>query len=154
MVSPVVALMRPSAETLRVAVPVVLGVNVTDATPAVALTEEAGLNTPDTPLTENRTVLVAVEIFFPLASSMTAVYLIGNVVCELTTAGANASWPPVITLALAYADKGALLVTVPVAQLAGRLLRLSEALFTDRPPEVASLILSLPEPVGLRIAIQ
>jgi hypothetical protein len=63
-----VALVRPAAEAVTVAVPAVAGLKLTLAIPLTALTVDAGLNDPETPDTENVTALVAVVTVFPLAS--------------------------------------------------------------------------------------
>ena len=63
-----VALVRPGALTATVALPIVVGVRLEVATPALAAIGDAGLNEPDTPLTEKVIGLVAVSIVCPLAS--------------------------------------------------------------------------------------
>ena len=59
------ALVRPLADALTVALPTVIGVKLEVAIPPLGATGEAGLNEPDTPITENVTALVAVVAVFP-----------------------------------------------------------------------------------------
>ena len=68
-----VATANPLAETVTVAVPVVVGVRLDVALPPVGATGEAGLKVPDTPLTEKPIEFVAVATVLPLASWMVAV---------------------------------------------------------------------------------
>ena len=63
-----VALVRPGVLTVTVALPTVVGVKLEVATPALAAIGDAGLNEPDTPLTEKVIGLVAVSIVCPSAS--------------------------------------------------------------------------------------
>jgi len=72
-VSVALALDKPAAVTVTVAVPVVVAVKLDDATPLVGVRGDAGLNVPDTPLTENVIEFVALAIVLPLASWTTAV---------------------------------------------------------------------------------
>ena len=68
-----VALVRPLAETVIVALPVVLGVSVAVALPPAGATGEDGLKDPDTPATPNVIGLVAAVTGLPLASWIVAV---------------------------------------------------------------------------------
>jgi hypothetical protein len=68
-----VSLVRPFAEAVIVAVPAVVAVSAVLAEPPAAVTGEAGLKVPDTPLKVNVTALCAVGTFKPLASWMYAV---------------------------------------------------------------------------------
>ena len=63
-----VALVRPGELTVTVALPIVVDVKLEVATPALAAIGDAGVNEPDTPLTEKVIGLVAVSIVCPLAS--------------------------------------------------------------------------------------
>ena len=67
------ALVRPAAEAMSVALPVVVGVKLDVAFPFVGVTGEAGLKVPDTPLTEKLMALVALVSVLPLASWIVAV---------------------------------------------------------------------------------
>ena len=64
----VLALVRPLAVTVMVAVPTVVAVTLEVATPAAGVTGEAGLNEPVTPVTANVIAFVAVVTVLPLAS--------------------------------------------------------------------------------------
>ncbi len=63
-----VALVKPVADAVIVAVPAVLADRLDVAIPADGATGETGLNVPVTPLTENVIALVAVETVLLLAS--------------------------------------------------------------------------------------
>ena len=62
------ALVKPAALTVTVALPVVVAVRLDVATPAVAVTGEAGANVPDTPVTPKLMALVADVTVLPFAS--------------------------------------------------------------------------------------
>jgi hypothetical protein len=64
---------RPAAVTVMVALPTVLGVRLDVALPPLAVTGDAGLNVPDTPLTAKLIAVVGEVTVFPLASWMVAV---------------------------------------------------------------------------------
>ena len=68
-----VALVSPAALAVTVALPVVVGVRLDEAIPALALTGDAGLKVPETPLTAKLTAFVAVPTVLPFASCMVAV---------------------------------------------------------------------------------
>jgi hypothetical protein len=68
-----VALVSPAADAVMMAVPVAVGVRLDVAIPPTAVTGEAGLNDPDTPLTEKVTGLEALATVLPLASWIVAV---------------------------------------------------------------------------------
>jgi hypothetical protein len=86
-----VAPVSPAAETVIVAVPVELGVKLELATPPEALTGEAGLNEPETPVAAKVIALLAVVTVFPLTSWIVAVYATGMPVWVLPVAGTSAS---------------------------------------------------------------
>ena len=67
-VSVALAAVKPVAEAVMVAVPVVKGVKVVEALPPLAVTGEVGLNAPDTPVTANVTAFVAFDTVLPNAS--------------------------------------------------------------------------------------
>ena len=67
-VSVAVALVNPGADTVMVALPVVVAVKLDTATPPVEVTGEAGLKVPATPLAANVTGTAAVPTVLPLAS--------------------------------------------------------------------------------------
>jgi hypothetical protein len=62
----------PAAVAVIVAFPLVLGVKLELATPAVGETGVLGLNDPVTPLTDNVIAFVAVDTVLPLASRIVA----------------------------------------------------------------------------------
>jgi hypothetical protein len=64
---------RPVAEAVIVAVPVVTGVKVVDALPPFANIGDGGLNDPDTPVTANVMEFVAFSTVFPKASCTVAI---------------------------------------------------------------------------------
>ena len=64
---------RPVAEAVMVAVPVVVGVNTVAALPPLADTGDGGLNDPDTPAAENVMALLAFCTVLPKASCTVAV---------------------------------------------------------------------------------
>ena len=68
-----VALAKPAADAVIVAVPAVVAEKLDVAIPAAGATGELGLNVPDTPLTENVIPLVAVVTVLLLASWIVAV---------------------------------------------------------------------------------
>ena len=63
-----VALVNPAALTVILAVPIVIGVRLDVAMPALAVTGDAGLKEPETPLTVNVTASLAVPTVWPSAS--------------------------------------------------------------------------------------
>ena len=63
-----VAPVRPVADAVIVAVPLVVGVKFDAATPLTGVTGDAGLNEPETPVTENVIGFVALATVLPLAS--------------------------------------------------------------------------------------
>jgi len=67
-VNDAVALVRPAALAVMVALPVVVAVRLVVAIPATALTGDAGLKEPVTPLTVKVIASVAVPIVLPSAS--------------------------------------------------------------------------------------
>ena len=67
-----IALVSPVADAVTVAVPVVVGVKLEVAIPAVVI-GEAGLKKPEMPLSEKAMGFVAVVTVMPLASWMVAV---------------------------------------------------------------------------------
>ena len=62
------ALLRPAADAVMVALPAVLGVKVDDAVPFDGVTGDGGLKEPDTPLTEKVMEFVADNTVVPFAS--------------------------------------------------------------------------------------
>lgn len=64
--------LNPAALTLTVALPVVIGVKVDVALPALGVTGDSGLNVPTTPLTAKLIGVVAELTVLPLASWMVA----------------------------------------------------------------------------------
>jgi hypothetical protein len=68
-----VALVNPAALAVMAAEPVVVGVKLDDAIPALAVTGDVGLNVPETPLTAKLTALVAMPTVLPFASCTVAV---------------------------------------------------------------------------------
>jgi hypothetical protein len=62
------AAVSPAAVTVIVAFPTVVGVRLDAALPPLAVTGEAGLNAPDTPLTANVIDVVADVTVLPFAS--------------------------------------------------------------------------------------
>ena len=62
------ALVRPAAEAVTVALPAVVGVKLVVATPSVGVTGEAGSKVPETPVKEKVTGLVALVTVFQLES--------------------------------------------------------------------------------------
>lgn len=71
--SDAVALVNPVALAVIVAVPLVVAVKFDVATPATAVTGDAGENVPVTPVAANEIALVAVLTLLPFASSTVAV---------------------------------------------------------------------------------
>jgi hypothetical protein len=67
-VSVALAAVKPVAEAVMVAVPVVRGVKVVEALPPLAVTGEVGLNAPDTPVTAKLTTFAALDTVLPNAS--------------------------------------------------------------------------------------
>jgi hypothetical protein len=63
-----VALVNPAEDAVTLALPIVLGVKLDDATPPLAATGDAGTKLPDTPTAENEMVLVAPATVLPNAS--------------------------------------------------------------------------------------
>ena len=68
-----VALVNPVALAVMVAEPVVVDVKLDAAIPALAVTGDAGLKVPETPLTAKLTALAAVPTVLPFASCTVAV---------------------------------------------------------------------------------
>ena len=66
------ALLRPAADAVIVAVPAVLGVKVDDAVPLDGVTGESGLKEPDTPLATKVIGFVALATVLPYLSRMVA----------------------------------------------------------------------------------
>jgi hypothetical protein len=65
--------LSPSAETLMVALPALVTFKLATAWPLSALIGEAGVNVPDTPVTEKLMALLAAATVTPLASCTAAV---------------------------------------------------------------------------------
>jgi hypothetical protein len=86
-----VAVERALDEAVMIAVPDVVGMKLELATPRIGNTGKAGLNEPDTPLTEKVTGLVASGTTFPLTSKIVAAYAIEDAVCVVVAIGLNAS---------------------------------------------------------------
>jgi len=112
-----VALVSPSALTVMIAVPTVVGVKLDAAIPPLAVTGDPGLKDPVTPLTENVTAFVAVVMTLPFASSIVAVYGTAVPACELALAGVKASFAgtPAVTVKVAVALVSPAALTVIVA---------------------------------------